>query len=66
MEIIRDAGLPIEALCGGGCSCSTCHVYVDPAWMSRLQPAKADEVDTLGLAFDVTEHSRLSCQDPVQ
>lgn len=64
MEIIRDAGLPIEALCGGCCACSTCHVYVDEDWYPRLEPPKSDEVDTLGLAFDVKPTSRLSCQLP--
>ena len=29
MEIIRDAGLEIEAACGGCCACATCHVYVE-------------------------------------
>jgi 2Fe-2S ferredoxin len=66
MEIIRDAGLPVEALCGGCCSCSTCHVYVDPQWSDRLQPAQSDELDTLSLAFEVNEQSRLSCQIPFE
>jgi ferredoxin, 2Fe-2S len=63
MEIIRDAGLPIKAECGGACSCATCHVYVDPAWTERLDPARTDERDL------ITDHavapqatSRLSCQ----
>ncbi|MBX9732190.1 MAG: 2Fe-2S iron-sulfur cluster binding domain-containing protein, partial [Sphingomonas sp.] len=31
MEVIRDAGIDeILALCGGCCSCATCHVHVDP------------------------------------
>lgn len=62
MEVLRDAGLPIEALCGGCCACSTCHVYVDPAWTARLDPPRRDETETLELAFDVRETSRLSCQ----
>jgi 2Fe-2S ferredoxin len=64
MEIIRDAGLPIEALCGGCCACSTCHVYVDEEWLPKLAPAQADEIETLGLAFEVRDTSRLSCQLP--
>jgi 2Fe-2S ferredoxin len=37
MEGARDNGIPgIEADCGGACACSTCHVYIDPAWVDRL------------------------------
>ena len=62
MEIIRDAGLPIKAECGGSCVCATCHVIVDDEWFTKL-PAKTDEeVDMLDLALEVFETSRLSCQ----
>lgn len=64
MEILRDAGLPIEASCGGCCACSTCHVYIDPAWMAHVGPAHEDEQETLDLAFEVRDTSRLSCQIP--
>lgn len=64
MEILRDAGLPVEASCGGCCACSTCHVYIDPAWMQQVGPADEDELETLDLAFEVRETSRLSCQIP--
>lgn len=62
MEIIRDAGLPIEASCGGSCACATCHCYIDAAWLPMLAPADEEEVDMLDMAFDVTERSRLTCQ----
>lgn len=62
MEIIRDAGLPIKAECGGACCCATCHVYVSPQWQDKLYPAKDEEVDMLDEAFDVQDNSRLSCQ----
>jgi len=62
MEVIRDYGLPIKAECGGACSCATCHVYVDPAWVGKLYPPRADETDKLDEAFDVRDNSRLSCQ----
>lgn len=64
MEVLREAGLPIEALCGGCCACSTCHVYVEEDWLARLAPPRQDELDTLELAFDVLPSSRLSCQIP--
>lgn len=63
MEIIRDAGLPIKAECGGACSCATCHVYIDEAWLKKLYPQRDDEIDMLDEAFAVDEkRSRLSCQ----
>ena len=52
----------IDADCGGACACSTCHVYVDPAWAGKL-PAREDmEVDMLDFAFEPNERSRLTCQ----
>lgn len=53
----------IVAECGGACSCATCHVYVDPAWVDKL-PAKDDmEMDMLDFAFEPDEvRSRLTCQ----
>ena len=62
MEIIREANLPIEAACGGCCACATCHVYVEPDWLGRLQPPQADEGMMLDEAFEARDNSRLSCQ----
>lgn len=62
MEILRDAGLPIAAECGGACACATCHVYVDKEWFDRLPPRSDAEVDMLDMALAVEDNSRLSCQ----
>lgn len=62
MEVIRDYGLPIKAECGGACACATCHVYVDPEWIDKLYPIRADEEEKLDEAFEVEPNSRLSCQ----
>ena len=43
MEIIREAGMDIEAACGGCCACATCHIYVDNNWISKLQQLDDDE-----------------------
>lgn len=52
----------IDADCGGACACSTCHVYVDAAWIDRL-PARQDmEIDMLDFAFQPNAQSRLTCQ----
>ena len=63
METAIKNGVPgIEAECGGACSCSTCHVYVDEAWRAATgEPAPMEE-DMLDFAFDVRPNSRLSCQ----
>jgi len=62
MEIIRDAGLDIEAACGGCCACATCHVYVDLEWIDKLNKMDDDEESMLDQAFSVKKNSRLSCQ----
>ncbi len=66
MEAIRDAGIDeLLALCGGCCSCATCHVHVDPAFADRLPAMSEDENDLLGMSDDRDETSRLSCQLPL-
>ena len=63
MEILRDAGLPIAAECGGACACATCHVYVTGGWYEKLSPPSDAEVDMLDMALAVEPNSsRLSCQ----
>ena len=63
MEAIRDNGFDeLLALCGGCCSCATCHVYVDPAFADKLPPMSEDENDLLESSDHRNETSRLSCQ----
>lgn len=63
MEAIRDNGFDeLLALCGGCCSCATCHVYVDPAFAGLVKPLSEDENDLLDSTDHRTENSRLSCQ----
>jgi len=65
MELIRDAGFDdLLALCGGSCSCATCHVYIDDAWADRLAigPDNDDENDLLSDSAHRKATSRLSCQ----
>ncbi len=65
MEVIRDAGIDeLLALCGGCCSCATCHVHVDPAFADALPPMSEDEDDLLDSSDQRDETSRLSCQVP--
>ncbi|MET0239917.1 MAG: 2Fe-2S iron-sulfur cluster-binding protein [Sphingobium sp.] len=63
MEVIRDAGFDdMLALCGGCCSCATCHVFVDPAFADRLPTMSEDESDLLDSSSYRNDQSRLSCQ----
>ena len=65
MEVIRDAGIDeILALCGGCCSCATCHVHVDPEFAAKLPKMSHDEDDLLDSSADRDPNSRLSCQIP--
>jgi len=62
MEIIRDAGLDIEAACGGCCACATCHVYITNDKIEKLVEMDDDEESMLDQAFSVQKNSRLGCQ----
>ncbi|TNE56572.1 MAG: 2Fe-2S iron-sulfur cluster binding domain-containing protein [Sphingomonadales bacterium] len=63
MEAIRDNGFDeLLALCGGCCSCATCHVHVDPAFADKLPAMSEDEDDLLESSDHRNENSRLSCQ----
>ncbi len=53
----------IDAECGGSCSCATCHVYVDDAFVDALAPPDEMESELLdGVAAQRQPSSRLSCQ----
>lgn len=63
MEVIRDNGFDeLLALCGGCCSCATCHVHIDPAFADKLPKPSEDESDLLDSSDHRNEYSRLSCQ----
>ncbi len=62
MEAIRDIDNSVEAICGGLCSCATCHVYVDDAWLAKLRPIDDDEEELLDSLEGRRDNSRLSCQ----
>ena len=63
MEAARQHGVKgVVAQCGGACACSTCHVYVDAAWLSRLGAREEMEEGMLENAWEPRANSRLSCQ----
>lgn len=66
MEVIRKNGVDeMLALCGGCCSCATCHAFVDPAFAGKLPPMSEDESDLLDSSGHRNERSRLCCQIPM-
>jgi 2Fe-2S ferredoxin len=52
----------IDADCGGACACATCHVYVEAAWLGKIEPMQEMEKTMLDFAEAVEPSSRLSCQ----
>ena len=63
MDPLRELDNGIEALCGGMCSCATCHIFLEPKWFEKLEAPQDDELELL----EETEcfrkgESRLSCQ----
>ena len=52
----------IDADCGGGMACATCHVYVKEEWFNKLPKAEDGEEDMIDMAFEPKKNSRLSCQ----
>ena len=52
----------IDADCGGGMACATCHVYVNDEWFDKIPTKEDGEEDMLDMAFEPKKNSRLSCQ----
>ncbi len=61
MTALRGEGA-VEALCGGCCSCATCHVHIDPAWWEAVGPPSPEELMLLEFSLERRETSRLACQ----
>ncbi len=59
---VKNAVPGIDADCGGACACATCHVYVDEAFVGKLEPQQEMEKSMLDFAENVKPNSRLSCQ----
>jgi 2Fe-2S ferredoxin len=66
LEVIRDNGFDeLMALCGGCCSCATCHVFIDAGFADKVPTMSEDENDLLDSTDSRNDQSRLSCQIPV-
>lgn len=62
METLRELDFGVAAICGGMCSCATCHVYVDADWILRLPRPDSNERELLDELDHAGPSSRLSCQ----
>jgi 2Fe-2S ferredoxin len=63
METLREYDYGVTAICGGLCSCATCHILIDSQWADRLPSPQSDEKDLLvELQHYEPGRSRLSCQ----
>ena len=63
MEPLREIDNGVEALCGGMCSCATCHVFIDDQWVEKLAERRDDELELLEDTECFREgNSRLACQ----
>jgi len=62
MEVLRELDYGVSAICGGMCSCATCHVFVDRDWVDKLRAPMSDETELIAELTDATGQSRLSCQ----
>ena len=63
MDVALDNGVAgIKAQCGGGCTCCTCHCYVDSPWFECANEPHQDELDMLEYAWGRQANSRLACQ----
>lgn len=63
MEAARDHQVRgVRADCGGDCACSTCHCYVDDAWLPQLPAQGEAEADLVEFAWEPRTNSRLTCQ----
>jgi 2Fe-2S ferredoxin len=63
MEILRELDYGVAAICGGLCSCATCHIFIEPEWVGKLPEKQSDEQELLAeLTHYDPDRSRLSCQ----
>ena len=62
METLREYDYGVAAICGGMCSCATCHVWIDESWVGKLPAKQGDEQELLQELQGYAPNSRLSCQ----
>ena len=66
MEVLREFDWGVAAICGGMCSCATCHVYLGDEWLAEFPARQMDEQELLEFLDHFQPNSRLSCQLELQ
>lgn len=62
MQVLRELDYGVAAICGGMCSCATCHVYLAAEWMSRVPERQSNERELISELQFKNDDSRLACQ----
>jgi 2Fe-2S ferredoxin len=63
MDAAKRNAIPgIQADCGGGWACVTCHVYGDEAWWNAVGAPDVMEAAMLEFSAAPKHNSRLACQ----
>lgn len=62
LDLLMEAKIEIKASCYGACNCSTCHVYVDEQWASKIPAMHEQEQEALDQVSCPLGTSRLACQ----
>ncbi len=56
------AETPLFGGCGGAGVCGTCHVFIEPSYLKKLNEASLDELDLIEVLPNGKMNSRLACQ----
>ncbi len=62
LEVAARAGVELFGGCGGAGVCGSCHVYISPEYLSKLNDTSFEEQDLLEALPNGKLGSRLACQ----
>ena len=66
MDPLRELDAGVEALCGGMCSCATCHIFVAADYFAKLEPAQDDELELLEETEKITKEMKANAVDGIK
>lgn len=62
LETANKANVPLFGGCGGAGVCGTCHVFIDQAFLKKLNKPTLEELDLIDVLPNGNSNSRLACQ----